>query len=57
MCQNLTPGISACLGLIEDSLQMNVGRGLPHMWGVRVGRLEDADKHVKNPAEEIKQDS
>lgn len=36
-------GIAACLGSIEDNIQINVGRCLPHMWGFQVGR-------IKNPA-------
>jgi hypothetical protein len=42
----VTRGIAACLGSIEDNIQINVGSCLPHMWGFRVGRIE-------NPAREI----
>ena len=36
----MTPGIAACLGSTEYTIQMNVGRCLPHMWGFRWGYVE-----------------
>jgi hypothetical protein len=37
-------GIAACPGSIEYNIQMNVGRCLPHIWGLLVGRFRDAGK-------------
>jgi hypothetical protein len=39
-CQSLAPGIAACLGSTEDTIQMNVGRCLPQMWGLMWGYVE-----------------
>jgi len=40
-CQNLTPGITACLGSSKYNIQMNVRMCLPQIWGFMWGVIEN----------------